>query len=199
VITSADVEAAIASGDIDRLQVLPVVLALHHPDRDRATQVCERLAAHPDPGVRGNAVLGFGHLARRFGSLEDRTRLTVERALVDPDAYVRGHAHSAAEDMMQFLGWRFTVGTHVDRILWTGRACGRSWRVRHVGWIARGDPPADVWLLTIETTDDRPRAEISSWWSRESRVLGGRLPGWSKSAIGNLKRALAQSGPPVVD
>jgi hypothetical protein len=56
--------------------------------------------------VRGNAILGFAHLARRFRRLD---RAVVEplvvTALSDPDPYVSGHALEATDDLRHFLGW----------------------------------------------------------------------------------------------
>ncbi|MEM1416609.1 MAG: hypothetical protein AAGH15_16980 [Myxococcota bacterium] len=193
------VDEAIAADDLERLRVLPVDLSLHHPDVDWVADVCLRLANHPDATVRGNAVLGFGHLARRFGRLDSGIREVIERALVDPDAHVRGHAWSAADDTRHFLNWTFGVGTHVERVLWSGRARGRQWRARQVDWWPPGLDAGDTWSLVIETTDGPPEEKLSSWWSPDERVLGGTLRGWSTSAIGNLKRTLAQSPPPGAD
>lgn len=78
-------------------------------------------------------------------------------------------------------------------MLWAGKGAGRQWRARQVD--APGPEPGEVWMLVIETTDSAPAEFISSWWSPEDRVLGGTLVGWSKAAIGNLKRTLAQAPP----
>jgi hypothetical protein len=57
--------------------------------------------------VRGNAVLGFGHLARRFRRLDEGVvRPIIENALLDADPYVRGQADAAADDVAHFLGWK---------------------------------------------------------------------------------------------
>ena len=102
----AAAEAAIARGESAELLYVPIAVSLHAERLAWAQAVCARLAAHPHFNVRGNAVLGFGHLARRFRRLE---RAVVEplvlRALTDPDPYVRGQAHAAADDLQQFLGW----------------------------------------------------------------------------------------------
>lgn len=188
-------EAAIAANDLDALRTLPIEASLHHPNRAWATSLCLALASHDDPNVRGNGVLGLGHLARRFLELDARAREVVERALVDDDPYVVNHARSAAYDIRQFLAWTFSVGTSVDRVVWEGSAAGRTWRARHVDWTAPGDE-REVWALTIETTDALPRDVIDSWWMPAERMLGGHLHGWSKPAIGNLKRTLAQAASP---
>jgi hypothetical protein len=53
----------------------------------------------------GNAILGFGHLARTCGKLDPlRVLPLVAAALKDENGYVRGHAHDAAEDIEHYLG-----------------------------------------------------------------------------------------------
>ena len=65
-----------------------------------------RLSTHDHHNVRGNAVLSFEHLARRFRKLDERTvRPLIESALNDPREYVRVLAKSAADEIHQFLGW----------------------------------------------------------------------------------------------
>ena len=99
-------EAAIARDEPAELLYVPIAASLHAERLDWAQGVCARLAAHPDFNVRGNAILGFGHLARRFRQL-DRSLVEplVVRARSDADPYVRGQAHAAADDLRHFLGW----------------------------------------------------------------------------------------------
>jgi hypothetical protein len=60
--------------------------------------------------VRGNALLGFGHLARRFGRLDThRVKRLVDTGLHDGSDYVREQARSAAEDLKTFLAWEFDL------------------------------------------------------------------------------------------
>lgn len=104
--TRADVEAALARDQADELLHVPIAVSLDPPDCAWAQEVCIRLAAHPDPNVRGNAVLGFGHLARTCGALdESRVPSILASALRDPDPYVRGQADAAAGDVTHFLRW----------------------------------------------------------------------------------------------
>lgn len=85
----ADVETVLARGAPDELLHVPVAVSLDPPDCAWAQDVCLRLAAHPHFNVRGNAVLGFGHLARTCGVLDEaRVRPLVEAALRDPHEYV---------------------------------------------------------------------------------------------------------------
>jgi hypothetical protein len=60
--TQSDVEAIIARGDPAELLYVPIEVSLVPPGRVWAEQVCVRLAKHPNGSVRGNAILGFGHL-----------------------------------------------------------------------------------------------------------------------------------------
>src|SRR5918995_6573972 len=81
-------EAAIARNDPVELLYVPVAASLYAEDFEWAQDLCVRLARHPHFNVRGNAVLGFAHLARRFRRLD---RAVVEplvvTALADPDPY----------------------------------------------------------------------------------------------------------------
>ena len=97
-------EAVLARDRPEELVYVPVVVSMDPPDGNWAEAICLRLAAHPDPQVRGNAVLGLGHLARVVGRLNLAVALPVLRAaLFDPDAWVRGQADAAADDVEHFL------------------------------------------------------------------------------------------------
>jgi hypothetical protein len=102
-----EAEAAIARDDPAELYVVPISISMYHEDLEWAQETCVKLASHRDATVRGNAVLGFGHLARRFRKLDEGVvRPIIENALLDADPYVRGQAHDAADDMAHFLGWK---------------------------------------------------------------------------------------------
>ena len=58
-------ESHIAEGKVDELRVAVLSVALHEADCGRAEAYCARLASHGDAVVRGNAILGSGHIARR--------------------------------------------------------------------------------------------------------------------------------------
>ena len=77
-------------------------------DRELAENCCVRLARHRNAMVRGNAMLGFGNLARRFGRLDaHRVKRLVDTGLHDGSDYVREQARSAADDLKTFLAWEF--------------------------------------------------------------------------------------------
>jgi hypothetical protein len=79
-------------------------------DRELVENCCVRLARHRNAMVRGNAMLGFGHLARRFGRLDThRVKRLVDTSLHDGSDYVREQALSAAEDLKTFLAWEFDL------------------------------------------------------------------------------------------
>lgn len=101
----AQVEAVLARGEPDELLYAPIVVSLDPPDCAWALGICKRLAAHADARVRGNAILGFGHLARVCRALDHDVAPIVEAALRDPDPVVRGKAGDAASDINHFLGW----------------------------------------------------------------------------------------------
>lgn len=104
----ANVESELEFDDPIRLMDLVLEVALEAEDREWAQAVCVQLARHRSAEVRGNAVLAFGHLARRFGRLDpQRVRRLVDIALHDPSEYVRNQADSAADDLRTFLDWQF--------------------------------------------------------------------------------------------
>jgi hypothetical protein len=104
------VEAALNRDDHVELMDLILEVAVDGSDRGFAENCCVQLARHRNPSVRGNAVLGFGHLARRFGRLDGhRVKRVVEIALHERSDYVRIQARSAAEDLATFLSWKFEL------------------------------------------------------------------------------------------
>jgi hypothetical protein len=104
----AAVEDALLRDEPDELTDLVVDVALEASDLEWAQLCCVQLSRHRNAVVRGNAVLGLGHLARRFGQLDpQRVRRVVDRALHDRSPFVREQADSAADDLETFLSWRF--------------------------------------------------------------------------------------------
>lgn len=106
------IDEALARNNTDELLQLAIALALEPPEDTypgEAERACLALARHPHANVRGNAILGFGHLARTAGVIraEDDVRALVSAALDDREDYVRGQADSAASDLAFFLGWKF--------------------------------------------------------------------------------------------
>jgi hypothetical protein len=104
-VTEQELQEALARNVPDELQLVALAVALHEPDAERAFATCARLAEHPDFGVRGNAMLGFGHIARLHRWLDERALPMIEAGLQDPAAWVRGQADSAAAELQLLLGW----------------------------------------------------------------------------------------------
>jgi len=107
--------AAIAADDTAHLYEMIIGAALYDDDREAVEAACIALSTHADENIRGNAILGFGHLARRFRSLKSESRAIVRRGLKDPSEYVRGHAYAAAGDLEMFLHGR--LAKMVRRVL----------------------------------------------------------------------------------
>jgi hypothetical protein len=105
--TEADVEAVLARGGPAELLYVPIVVGMNAPSCEQAWAegVCFGLANHPDSTVRGNALLGLGHIARTCRELNlERAVPVISQALSDPHENVRGHADSAACDLHLYLG-----------------------------------------------------------------------------------------------
>ena len=94
---------AIEANDSAVLAPMIIAAALYEGNLDVAYGACVRLSAHADEVVRGNAIVGLGHLARRFGRLGLEAATIVERGLADRSIYVRGQANAAAGDLRHFL------------------------------------------------------------------------------------------------
>ena len=104
----ATVEAALLADDPELLLQAVVAVSMYEEDQRYAEELCVRLARHPHFNVRGNAVLGFGHIARVHRRLEKKiVQPIIAAALKDQDEYVRGQAHSAKDDTEHFLRWRY--------------------------------------------------------------------------------------------
>lgn len=105
--SEVDVEQALARQNPNELLYVPIVVGMNAPDCDRewAENICFNLAQHSNFNVRGNAILGLGHIARTCGVLNlEKSIPLIVRALNDPNEYVRGHAEDAANDFKVYLG-----------------------------------------------------------------------------------------------
>jgi hypothetical protein len=94
---------AINRNDTMLLPSMIIATVLYDDDFEFARTACIRLCEHEGEIIRGNAILGFGHLARLFGKLGEQEIAIIKRGLHDPSDYVRGQAHAAADDLKQFL------------------------------------------------------------------------------------------------
>jgi len=103
-----DVEQAMRADDIEALLVAVLGVSMHVDDWSYAQDLCVRLSSHPHFNVRGNAVLGFAHIARVHRRLDRAVvQPIIQRALHDADDYVRGHADSAVDDTVIYLKWSY--------------------------------------------------------------------------------------------
>lgn len=105
--TEADVEAVLVRGDPAELLYVPIVVGMNASDCEQAwaERVFFELAGHPDFNVRGNALLGLGHIARTCHQLDlSRAMPLIAQGLTDPHDYVRGHANNAACDLQMYMG-----------------------------------------------------------------------------------------------
>jgi hypothetical protein len=95
-------ERALEQNNVSLLDRMVVALALYG-EIAFTQRLCQKLALHPHETVRGNAILGFGHLARRAKKLQSPSLRLIEAGLRDPSDYVRGQAWAAASDAAFFL------------------------------------------------------------------------------------------------
>ncbi len=101
-------ETALERDDPIELQRVILEVALEAQNREWAEVCCARLARHHNANLRGSALQGLGHLARRFGQLDRRrVQRLIEIGLHAHNEVVRAGAESAAEDAETFLAWRF--------------------------------------------------------------------------------------------
>lgn len=99
-----EIEEAIQRDNPDELLYVPVCVSMEPIDCKWAEDICIKLSAHENFNVRGNAILGFGHLARVCGLLNlEVVAPIVLSALNDSSLYVKGHAHSAKQDIEHFM------------------------------------------------------------------------------------------------
>jgi hypothetical protein len=102
-----EVESAISGNDPEDLLIVVLSAALYSDDQRWAEDICLKLSKHEHFNVRGNAILGFGHIARIHRRLDQRkVQPVLEAALKDPSDYVRGQADVAADDVEFFLNWK---------------------------------------------------------------------------------------------
>jgi len=99
--------AALRRDDPLELELLILEVALESTEREWAEWACTQLVKHRSANVRGNALRGFGHLARRFGALDpNRVKPLIETGLHAHNEYVREQAESAADDVAAHLAWQ---------------------------------------------------------------------------------------------
>lgn len=103
-----DVDRAVREDKTELLLRAAIAVSMHDDDPCYAQDLCVRLSKHPHFNVRGNAILGFGHIARVHRRLDrEVVQPIIQAALRDADAYVRGQAVCALDDTSFFLNWDY--------------------------------------------------------------------------------------------
>jgi hypothetical protein len=105
--SESDVEAVLSRGDPQELLYVPIAVGMNGDQfaPGWAEAICLRLVSHPHFNVRGNALLGLGHVARTCRWLNFEQVLPLLSAgLQDPNGFVRGHAQGAACELEMWLG-----------------------------------------------------------------------------------------------
>ena len=106
-LSKIEIEQAVEQNDPEEL-LIAVLSAALYLDFDFAESICLRLSEHENFKVRGNAVLGFSHIARIHNRLNKQlVKPVVLNALNDEHEYVRGHAQDVKDDLEHFLDWKF--------------------------------------------------------------------------------------------
>ncbi len=106
--SEAETKKALADNNAEELIDVILSVALYSDDFEYAEKICIQLSNHECFNVRGNALQGFGHIARIYGKLnESKIKPIIENALKDKDEYVRGNAIDAKGDTEMFLKWKY--------------------------------------------------------------------------------------------
>ena len=107
--SKAKIEKALANNNPDELLYIVLSVALYSDDFEYAENFCIQLSNHEHFNVRGNAILGFGHIARIDGKLNESViKPIIENALTDENKFVRSQADGAKDDIEYFLKWKFS-------------------------------------------------------------------------------------------
>jgi hypothetical protein len=104
--SEAEIIKVLADNNADELFYVVLSVALYSDNFEYAENFCVQFSNHEYFGVRGNAIQGFGHIARIHGKLnEAKIKPIIENALKDINEYVRGNAIDAKDDTKIFLKW----------------------------------------------------------------------------------------------
>jgi hypothetical protein len=105
------VQQTVQSGTEAEIAVAVIAVALEGDDLDQAQELFTNLSNHPSSIVRGNAILGFAHLARRFRKIDQKRVISIiETPFKDKNDFVRVQASSAADDFQLFLKLKIQRG-----------------------------------------------------------------------------------------
>jgi hypothetical protein len=92
------------SHDLQAAESAILSVALFEPELEFASRLVFEGAHRAEPRLRGTALLCIGHLARLHRRLPEEPTVELVRAgLHHPDAYVRGQAQNALDDLLVFI------------------------------------------------------------------------------------------------
>ena len=111
---TSQIDKFLENKDYENLAKELVGMAFYESDYDLALTTMIKFSNHENENVRGNAVLGFAHIARNHDKLPKVAFQIVEKALSDESSYVRGHADSAVSDIER-VDWCF-MGTQLSQM-----------------------------------------------------------------------------------
>lgn len=102
-----EVEAALSLGSDPEVCSALISATLHDQERSWVEGLCEGLAGHSSPEVRGLVATCLGHIARLHRQLDlMRLQPVLERLASDLEPSVRNRVEDALDDLETFLGVR---------------------------------------------------------------------------------------------
>lgn len=108
--TQTEIDKAVKDNDSEKLLLMVISVALYSDDYEYAENFCIQFSNHKHFNVRGNAILGFGHIARIHRKLnEKKVKPIIKKALKDESEYVRNQAEGVVDDTKHFLKWKYEM------------------------------------------------------------------------------------------
>ena len=106
--SEAEIKKALIDNNADEMSSVVLSVALYSDDFEYAENFCVQFSNHEHFNVRGNAIQGFGHIARIGRKLnEEIVKPIIKRALKDKNEFVRGNAIDAKDDTKSYLKWKY--------------------------------------------------------------------------------------------
>jgi hypothetical protein len=103
-----EIKQATVNNDVETLLRIVLSIALYAEDVNYAQDFCIKFSNHAHFNVRGNSILGFGHLARIHGELDENlVKPIIESGLNDKNEFVRQQSDCAKDDTEFFLKWKY--------------------------------------------------------------------------------------------
>lgn len=103
-----EIKQAVVNNDVDKLLRNVISVALYSEDANMLKISCIMFSNHANFNLRGNSILGFGHVARIHNKLDKSlVKPIIEKALLDENEFVRGQAENAKDDTELILKWKY--------------------------------------------------------------------------------------------